>query len=168
MSVCVRLYVHVDFCGFWTLGVRTSWCIGAHTCVKPRKMYISTCVNPSIPPLNFPFHLPSRLQSHIITEEDDRKKLKMAREKMRATGSGQLESAEDSLMKKAMAGMGDDDWALGGELTVDNKSYTWSDKYRPRKPRYDCDAYALVGVLVNEFWRIHFNIHVKSAVWLYL
>ena len=75
----------------------------------------------------------------------------MAREKMRATGSGQLESAEDSLMKKAMAGMGDDDWALGGELTVDNKSYTWSDKYRPRKPRYDCDAYALVGILAHTF-----------------
>merc|ERR1719285_900613 len=55
---------------------------------------------------------------------------------MIATGSGQLESAEDSLMKKAMAGMGDDDWSFGSELKLDDKAYTWSDKYRPRKPRY--------------------------------
>jgi len=76
------------------------------------------------------------LQSHLITEEDDKKKLCLAREKMKATGSGNLESAEDSLMKKAMAGMGDDDWNFGSELTLDAKAYTWSDKYRPRKPRY--------------------------------
>ena len=56
---------------------------------------------------------------------------------MIATGSGQLESAEDSLMKKAMAGMGDDDWSFGSELKLDDKAYTWSDKYRPRKPRWE-------------------------------
>ena len=71
----------------------------------------------------------------MVTEEDDQKKLGLAREKLRATGSGNLESAEDSLMKRAMAGMGDDDWNFGSELTLDAKAYTWSDKYRPRKPR---------------------------------
>ena len=71
----------------------------------------------------------------MVTEEDDQKKLGLAREKLRATGSGNLESAEDCLMKRAMAGMGDDDWNFGSELTLDAKAYTWSDKYRPRKPR---------------------------------
>jgi len=76
------------------------------------------------------------LQAYVITEEDDQKKLEMARGKMRATGSGRLDSTEDTLMKKAMEGMNDDDWNFGSEMSVDNKTYMWSDKYRPRKPRY--------------------------------
>uniref|UniRef100_A0A336M7Q6 Splicing factor Cactin n=1 Tax=Culicoides sonorensis TaxID=179676 RepID=A0A336M7Q6_CULSO len=49
----------------------------------------------------------------------------------------QLYSKEELLMRKeARKGMGDDEVQFSVEQTLDEQVYMWSDKYRPRKPRY--------------------------------
>lgn len=49
----------------------------------------------------------------------------------------QLYSKEELLMRKeARKGMGDDEVQFSVEQTLDEQVYLWSDKYRPRKPRY--------------------------------
>ncbi|XP_063701518.1 splicing factor Cactin [Culicoides brevitarsis] len=49
----------------------------------------------------------------------------------------QLYSKEELLMRKeARKGMGDDESQFSVESRLDEQVYLWSDKYRPRKPRY--------------------------------
>lgn len=40
------------------------------------------------------------------------------------------------LQKEARKGMGDDEAQFSVEAALDSQVYLWSDKYRPRKPRY--------------------------------
>ena len=42
---------------------------------------------------------------------------------------------ERALEREAKKGMGEDEAVFSVESTLD-QSYEWSDKYRPRKPRY--------------------------------
>ncbi|RZC34218.1 cactin [Asbolus verrucosus] len=75
----------------------------------------------------------------VVTEEDDLKRLEFAR--MQVSGSGKkvenvITKEELLLQREARKGMGDDEAQFSVEAALDNQVYLWSDKYRPRKPRY--------------------------------
>lgn len=73
----------------------------------------------------------------ILTEEKNQKRL----ETMRAKVIGQEEEEQFSreemtLRKEARKGMNEDEAEFSVETKLDPQIYLWSDKYRPRKPRY--------------------------------
>ncbi|XP_018564952.1 cactin [Anoplophora glabripennis] len=75
----------------------------------------------------------------VVTEEDDVKRLEFAR--MQVVDSGKkvenvITKEELLLQKEARKGMDADEAQFSVEQTLDNQVYLWSDKYRPRKPRY--------------------------------
>ncbi|KAK9871348.1 hypothetical protein WA026_011614 [Henosepilachna vigintioctopunctata] len=75
----------------------------------------------------------------VVDQEDDLKRLEFARR--RVTDSGKridnVMSKEEKLLQiEARKGMGEDEAQFSVEATLDNQVYLWSDKYRPRKPRY--------------------------------
>ncbi|KYB26352.1 splicing factor Cactin [Tribolium castaneum] len=75
----------------------------------------------------------------VVTEEDDLKRLEFAR--MQMSGGGKkhehaITKEEILLQREARKGMGDDEAQFSVEAALDNQVYLWSDKYRPRKPRY--------------------------------
>ncbi|XP_044265540.1 cactin isoform X1 [Tribolium madens] len=75
----------------------------------------------------------------VVTEEDDLKRLEFAR--MQVSGGGKkhenvITKEEILLQREARKGMGDDEAQFSVEAALDNQVYLWSDKYRPRKPRY--------------------------------
>ena len=43
---------------------------------------------------------------------------------------------ETEFEKKAREGMGDDEAQFSVEVALDQQAFLWSDKYRPRKPRF--------------------------------
>ncbi|KAG5894950.1 hypothetical protein JTB14_023299 [Gonioctena quinquepunctata] len=75
----------------------------------------------------------------VVTEEDDNKRLEFAR--MQVIGSGKkienvITKEELMLQKEARKGMDADEAQFSVEQALDSQVYLWSDKYRPRKPRY--------------------------------
>ncbi|KAL1517385.1 hypothetical protein ABEB36_001154 [Hypothenemus hampei] len=75
----------------------------------------------------------------VVTEEDDNKRLEFAR--LQVTDKGRklenvITKEELMLQKEARKGMGEDEAQFSVEQALDNQVYLWSDKYRPRKPRY--------------------------------
>lgn len=75
----------------------------------------------------------------VITEEDDLNRLDYAR--VQVKGSGQkldvITKEEQMMQREARKGMGDDEAQFSVEAAIDGSQvYLWSDKYRPRKPRY--------------------------------
>lgn len=75
----------------------------------------------------------------VVTEEDDTKRIEFARHQVSNSGK-KVESVitkeELLLQREARKGMGDDEAQFSVEAALDNQVYLWSDKYRPRKPRY--------------------------------
>lgn len=47
-----------------------------------------------------------------------------------------LSTEEKALEMEASKGMTDDEAVFSVEAPLDHRIYLWSDKYRPRKPRY--------------------------------
>lgn len=47
-----------------------------------------------------------------------------------------MAAEEMALQKEARKGMTNDEAEFSVESELDNQVYLWSDKYRPRKPRY--------------------------------
>ncbi|XP_059474217.1 splicing factor Cactin isoform X2 [Neocloeon triangulifer] len=75
----------------------------------------------------------------VIAEEDDEQRLQFARQKLLGKGSVKVEeiSAEErALQKEARIGMTNEEVQFSVESTLEKEVYLWSDKYRPRKPRY--------------------------------
>lgn len=75
----------------------------------------------------------------ITTEEDDTKRLAFARMQVQGTGSSvqtAVAAEEQALQREARKGMTADEAEFSVESALDNQVYLWSDKYRPRKPRY--------------------------------
>nr|XP_006826020.1 PREDICTED: cactin-like isoform X2 [Saccoglossus kowalevskii] len=70
----------------------------------------------------------------IFDAEEDDIRLQHARNQVLGTGSAK-DTAEAEFEKKAREGMGRDEATFAVEVPSD-KLYLWSDKYRPRKPRY--------------------------------
>lgn len=84
---------------------------------------------------------PSELEpgTIVVLEEDDLKRLQFARLQVTSTGKkmeSTLTKEELELQKEARKGMGEDEVQFSVEASVENQIYLWSDKYRPRKPRY--------------------------------
>ncbi|XP_058125083.1 splicing factor Cactin [Anopheles ziemanni] len=74
----------------------------------------------------------------IITEEKDEEILDTLRQKVLGINQEEeLYSREEMLLRKeARRGMDHDEAEFSVETRVDSQVYLWSDKYRPRKPRY--------------------------------
>ena len=74
----------------------------------------------------------------VIGEDEDNARLDLARSQVLNVGA-KVESVwtaeEKALQQEAKKGMGNDEASFGVETPVD-QLYLWSDKYRPRKPRY--------------------------------
>jgi len=76
----------------------------------------------------------------IYSETDDLARLEFARDRVQGRSAAGNE-VEPSLEERAMAGesskgMSADEAIFSVESTIDKPVYLWSDKYRPRKPRY--------------------------------
>lgn len=79
----------------------------------------------------------------IYSEEDDEARLEFARARVQGRGVAPdaMAEAEVSLEDRAMRnesqkGMSADEAIFSVESAIDKPVYLWSDKYRPRKPRY--------------------------------
>ncbi|KAK5648550.1 hypothetical protein RI129_003442 [Pyrocoelia pectoralis] len=75
----------------------------------------------------------------VVSEEDDFKRLEFARAQVANSGKkveNVLTKEEIMLQREARKGMGEDEAQFSVEAALDNQVYLWSDKYRPRKPRY--------------------------------
>ncbi|KAI5709589.1 hypothetical protein M8J75_001464 [Diaphorina citri] len=89
-----------------------------------------------------PEYLPmSRLEpgTLVYSEEDDNQRLVYARMQVQGTGSkveNVITAEEKALQREARKGMGGDEAEFSVESLLDPQVYLWSDKYRPRKPRY--------------------------------
>lgn len=75
----------------------------------------------------------------VVAEDDDWKRLGFAR--LQVSNSGRkvenVATKEELLLQReARKGMGEDEAQFSVEQTLDSHVYLWSDKYRPRKPRY--------------------------------
>ncbi|CAH0552011.1 unnamed protein product [Brassicogethes aeneus] len=75
----------------------------------------------------------------VVSEEDDNKRLDFVR--VQIVGSSRkvdnvLTKEEILMNSEARKGMGEDEAQFSVETALDNQVYLWSDKYRPRKPRY--------------------------------
>lgn len=86
---------------------------------------------------------------------DDMKKLELAREQVRTTGRVRLDG-ETEFEKKAREGMGDDEAQFSVEVSLDQQAFLWSDKYRPRKPRFFNRVHT--GFEWNKYNQTHYDI----------
>ncbi|XP_071964525.1 splicing factor Cactin-like [Antedon mediterranea] len=72
----------------------------------------------------------------LFDPEEDMAKLEVLRKRLMATGSAK-DTAESEFIKKARMGMGSDEATFAVEMDIKKQEpYLWSDKYRPRKPRF--------------------------------
>lgn len=75
----------------------------------------------------------------VVSEIDDEKRLTFARLQVQGTGT-RIENVmaveEMALQKEARKGMTNEEAEFSVETELDHQVYLWSDKYRPRKPRY--------------------------------
>jgi hypothetical protein len=72
----------------------------------------------------------------VIDEVDDFKQLQAARKRNRESGAEPMTSAEAEFMRMARSGMEKEEEEFVDEEKLEKQTYLWSDKYRPRKPRY--------------------------------
>ncbi|XP_014477760.1 PREDICTED: cactin [Dinoponera quadriceps] len=96
--------------------------------------YESGCYSPSYTPY-------SQLEpGTIVTQEgDDNQRLEYARQQVLSTGrkiQNVLTAEEQAMHREARKNMGSDEAQFSVESSLEAQIYLWSDKYRPRKPRY--------------------------------
>lgn len=76
----------------------------------------------------------------LVTQEDeDNQRLEYARQQVLSTGrkiQNVLTAEEQAMHREARKGMGSDEAQFSVESSLEAQIYLWSDKYRPRKPRY--------------------------------
>lgn len=75
----------------------------------------------------------------VTLEEDDSQRLEYARNMVLNTGrkvQNVMTAEEQAMLKEARKNMGDDEAQFSVESSLEAQVYLWSDKYRPRKPRY--------------------------------
>ncbi|XP_027836907.2 LOW QUALITY PROTEIN: cactin [Aphis gossypii] len=75
----------------------------------------------------------------VVSEIDDEKRLTFARLQVQGTGTrieNVMAAEEMALQKEARKGMTNEEAEFSVESELDHQVYLWSDKYRPRKPRY--------------------------------
>lgn len=72
----------------------------------------------------------------IITPEVDEQDIENARQNLLEREDAEVLSEDLALLKEAKKGMTSDEVQFSVESQLDAQMYLWSDKYRPRKPRY--------------------------------
>jgi ribosomal protein S19 len=91
----------------------------------------------------------------IYDPEDDMKKLEYMRKQVKVTGQVK-DDTETEFVKKAKEGMNDDEAQFSVELALEQQSFLWSDKYRPRKPRFFNRVHT--GFEWNKYNQTHYDI----------
>ncbi|XP_076226256.1 cactin, spliceosome C complex subunit [Nomia melanderi] len=75
----------------------------------------------------------------VTLEEDDNQRLEYARNQVLSTGrkiQNVMTAEEQAMHREARKNMGSDEAQFSVESSLEAQIYLWSDKYRPRKPRY--------------------------------
>ncbi|XP_048736311.1 splicing factor Cactin-like [Ostrea edulis] len=86
---------------------------------------------------------------------DDMRKLELARQQVLSTGRVRLDG-ETEFEKKAREGMNDDEATFSVEVPTEHQKFLWSDKYRPRKPRFFNRVHT--GFEWNKYNQTHYDI----------
>jgi hypothetical protein len=95
----------------------------------------------------------------IITEEENKRRLDAMRQKViqEEEEDETIMSRQDmSMRNEARKGMNDDEVEFSVETKLDPQIYLWSDKYRPRKPRYFNRVHT--GFEWNKYNQTHYDI----------
>ncbi|XP_005098322.1 cactin [Aplysia californica] len=95
------------------------------------------------------------LDAVIYDEADDSKKLELARKQVYATGRVRTDG-ETEFEKKAREGMDMDEAQFSVEVNLEQQAFMWSDKYRPRKPRFFNRVHT--GFEWNKYNQTHYDI----------
>lgn len=101
---------------------------------------------------------PSDLEpgSEVITQEEDERRLDQLRAKVLGNSDESFSKEEMQLRKEARKGMDNDEAEFSVETKLDSQIYLWSDKYRPRKPRYFNRVHT--GFEWNKYNQTHYDI----------
>lgn len=91
----------------------------------------------------------------IYEEEEDAKKLVLARKQVYSVGRVKMD-VETEFEKKAREGMNDDEAQFSVEMALEPQAFVWSDKYRPRKPRFFNRVHT--GFEWNKYNQTHYDI----------
>lgn len=91
----------------------------------------------------------------VYDPTDDMKKLELARQQVRTLGQVRLDG-ETEFEKKAREGMNDEEATFSVEVPLDHQAFLWSDKYRPRKPRFFNRVHT--GFEWNKYNQTHYDI----------
>ncbi|XP_076443229.1 splicing factor Cactin-like [Babylonia areolata] len=91
----------------------------------------------------------------IYEEEEDVKKLMVARRQVLTSGRVKLDH-ETEFEKQAREGMNDDEAQFSVQMTLEPQAFVWSDKYRPRKPRFFNRVHT--GFEWNKYNQTHYDI----------
>ncbi|XP_076101845.1 splicing factor Cactin-like [Mytilus galloprovincialis] len=95
------------------------------------------------------------IDSVVYEVADDIKKLELAREQVKTSGQVRLD-ADSEFEKKAREGMNDDEAQFSVEVPLTSQAFLWSDKYRPRKPRFFNRVHT--GFEWNKYNQTHYDI----------
>uniref|UniRef100_A0A1B0GHV9 Splicing factor Cactin n=2 Tax=Lutzomyia longipalpis TaxID=7200 RepID=A0A1B0GHV9_LUTLO len=94
----------------------------------------------------------------VISGEDDLEKLEYLRNQAMGREGDDPDASQDDLrmQKEARKGMNDDEAEFAVESKLDAQIYLWSDKYRPRKPRYFNRVHT--GFEWNKYNQTHYDL----------
>ncbi|CAH8544730.1 unnamed protein product [Dicrocoelium dendriticum] len=96
------------------------------------------------------------LDAVVYAPEDDVRKIEYQREEILQTGAMRA-SEEEELMRRAREGMEDgEDAQFSVTIPVEDQSFLWSDKYRPRKPRFFNRVHT--GFVWNKYNQTHYDL----------
>lgn len=95
------------------------------------------------------------IDSVVYDPTDDMRKLELARQQVLSTGRVRLDG-ETEFEKKAREGMNDDEATFSVEVPTEHQKFLWSDKYRPRKPRFFNRVHT--GFEWNKYNQTHYDI----------
>lgn len=113
-------------------------------------MYIKGCYSPR---LLQPSDLD--LDAVIYEEEEDAKKLALARKQVITSGRVKGD-VETEFEKQAREGMNADEAQFSVQMAIEPQAFIWSDKYRPRKPRFFNRVHT--GFEWNKYNQTHYDI----------
>lgn len=91
----------------------------------------------------------------IYDPADDIKKLELARVQVKSTGKVRLDQ-EAEFVQKAQEGMDNEEVQFSVQHELEKQSFLWSDKYRPRKPRFFNRVHT--GFEWNKYNQTHYDI----------
>ncbi|KAL7062389.1 hypothetical protein AAHC03_0566 [Spirometra sp. Aus1] len=91
----------------------------------------------------------------IYDAHDDVAKLEYQRQDVRHTGALRR-SAEEEMLKRARAGIEEGDSEFSLQVPLEDQSFLWSDKYRPRKPRFFNRVHT--GFVWNKYNQTHYDL----------